>query len=94
MTTLSKFQNDFTNNIIGYSAIGIILSTCLGSVAIMTTLMHGHTLLQMLFVMITVVFCSMHNASILTVQKPQLIFKLLIASTVVNTLIIAGGLLL
>jgi len=48
----------------------------------------------MLFVMITVVFCSMHNASILTVQKPQLIFKLLIASTVVNTLIIAGGMLL
>ncbi|MAO43296.1 MULTISPECIES: hypothetical protein [Leeuwenhoekiella] len=94
MTTLSKFQNDFTNNIIGYSAIGIILSTCLGSVAIMTTLMHGHTLLQMFFVMITVVFCSMHNASILTVQKPQLIFKLLIASTVVNTLIIAGGMLL
>ena len=94
MTTLSKFQNDFTNNIIGYSAIGIILSTCLGSVAIMTTLMHGHTLLQIFFVMITVVFCSMHNASILTVQKPQLIFKLLIASTVVNTLIIAGGMLL
>ena len=94
MTTFSKLQNDFTHNIIGYSAIGIILSTCLGSVAIMTTLMHGHTLLQMVFVMRTVVFCSMHNASILTVQKPELIFKLLVASTLVNVLIIVGGVLL
>lgn len=94
MTTFSKLQNDFTHNIIGYSAIGIILSTCLGSVAIMTTLMHGHTLLQMVFVMLTVVFCSMHNASILTVQKPELIFKLLVASTLVNVLIIVGGVLL
>ena len=94
MTTFSKLQNDFTHNIIGYSAIGIILSTCLGSVAIMTTLMHGHTLLQMVFVMLTVVFCSMHNASILTVQNPELIFKLLVASTLVNVFIIVGGVLL
>ena len=55
MTTFSKIQNDFTHNIIGYSAIGIILSTCLGSAAVMTTLMHGHEMLQMLFVMFSVV---------------------------------------
>ena len=36
----------------------------------------------------------MHNASILTVQKPELIFKLLVASTLVNVLIIVGGVLL
>ena len=93
MTTFSKLQNDFTHNIIGYSAIGIILSTCLGSVAVMTTLMHGHHLTQMFFVMLSVVFCSLHNASILTVQKPELIFKLLVTSTIVNVLIIMGGLI-
>ena len=94
MTTFSKLQYDFTHNIIGYSAIGIILSTCLGSAAVMTTLMHGHDLVQMFFVMLSVVACSMHNASILTVQKPELIFKLLVFSTVLNVLIIIGGLII
>ena len=93
MTTFSKLQNDFTHNVIGYSAIGIILSTCLGSVAVMTTLMHGHTMLQMVVVMVSVILCTLHNAAILTVQKPQLIFKMLDLSTIVNTIIVMAGIL-
>ena len=92
MTTFSKFQNDFTHNIMGYSGLGIIISTCLGSVAVMITLMHGHTTFQMLAVMVSVILCSVYNAAIITIQKPKLIFNLLIASLVVNILIILLGL--
>lgn len=88
MTTFAKLEKDFVNNVMGYSALGIILSTCLGSVAIMTTLMHGHEFAQMSLVMLTVMVCSLHNAAILTVQKPKLILNLLIFSVIINTLLI------
>lgn len=94
MTAITKLQNDFTQNIMGYSALGIILSTCIGSIAVMTTLSFGNGLLPMFFVLLTVIICSLHNAAILTVQKPALIFKLLVTSILVNALIIIGSFLL
>jgi hypothetical protein len=94
MTAITKLQNDFTQNVMGYSAAGIILSTCLGSIAVMAALTHGNGLIPMLLVLTTISICSIHNAAILTLQKPALIFKLLIASVIINTLIIIGGFLL
>ena len=75
MNVFSKFHSDFTDNVLGYSALGIILSTCLGSAAVFSVLHFGHGMTQMLIVMLTVILCSTHNAAILTVQKPELIFK-------------------
>ena len=88
MTIYAKLNTDFTENVIGYSAIGIIASTCLGSIAVMTSLMHGNGLFSMFLVLITVVVCNIHNAAILTIQKTQLILDLLLMSIVVNSLII------
>ena len=87
MSAISKLERDFTQNVIGYSAIGIILSTCLGSFAVMQVLSHGNGHLQMTVVMLCVIMCTTYNAAILTVQKPKFIFKLLIASTIFNTLV-------
>ncbi len=92
MTTLAKFQKDYTQNIIGYSVIGMLASTCLGSVAVMASLMHGNGFLQMFLVFITVAICSAHNAAILTLQKPSLIYRLLIASVLINFAIMVFGL--
>lgn len=91
MTLYAKINADFTENYIGYSALAIIASTCLGSIAIMTTLMDGNGLLQMFFVFLTVVACSTHNAAILTVQKPKLVLDLLITSLVLNSVLIIGN---
>lgn len=93
MTTYTNLQQEFSKNSLGYSSLGIILSTCLGSIAIMTILMNGHGFLQMMMVFLTVTLCSIHNASIITVQKPSLIFNLLVLSTVANTLLIIANLL-
>jgi|GEM_PF-5400735 len=94
MTTLAKFEQDFTNNVIGYSALGIILSTCLGSFAIYGIFTAGSGALQMILTLLVVSLCSMHNAAILTVQKPKMILNLLILSTMVSSCIIAGSILL
>ena len=94
MNTYTNIRKDFVSNIGGYSALGIILSTCLGSIAVMQSLTFGNGFLPMLLVFLTVAICSAHNAAILTVQKPILIFRLLVASTLINVLIIVGSLII
>ncbi|WP_299315247.1 hypothetical protein [uncultured Aquimarina sp.] len=91
MTLYAKMNADFSENYIGYSALAIIASTCLGSVAIMSTLLAGNGFIPMLLVFLTVSVCSAHNAAILTVQKPKLVLDLLIVSLLVNSLIIIGN---
>ncbi|TDQ31079.1 hypothetical protein [Zeaxanthinibacter enoshimensis] len=88
----AKLQQDYTRNVIGYSALGIILSTCLGSIAILRLLMGGSGLLEVFLIALVVTVCSAHNLAILTVQKPALIFRLLLISTVVSMLIIIATL--
>ncbi len=88
MSTLyAKINTDWNQNFIGYSAIAIILSTCLGSMAVLTTMMQGNGLTQMIQIFIAVTACSAHNASILTVQKPSLVLKLLILSVIISILV-------
>jgi hypothetical protein len=94
MTLLANLEKDFTSNVMGYSAMGIILSTCLGSIAIMQTLSFGNGFFQMLIVLLCVMICSAHNAAILTVQNPKLIFKLLGASVLLNGIIIITSIIL
>lgn len=91
MTLYAKINSDFSENYLGYSALAIIASTCLGSIAIMTTLINGNSALQMFIVFLSVAVCSAHNAAILMVQKPKLVLDLLIASLIMNTLIIIGN---
>lgn len=93
MTLYNKLNADFTENFIGNTALAMIVSTCIGSIAVMFTLMNGHGLTQMAMVFATVVVCSLHNASILTLQKPRMVFNLLSLSIAVNTLLILGNLL-
>ncbi|ADF52241.1 MAG: hypothetical protein CMP12_00155 [Zunongwangia sp.] len=91
MTLYAKLNEEFSHNFLGYSALAMIVSTSLGGIAIMTTLMHGHAALQMFMVFISVAICSAHNASILTVQKPSVVFHLFTASVLINTLLIIGN---
>jgi len=77
----------------GYSSLGIVLSTCLGAIAILASLSMANGLFAMVLVLVSVIVCSIHNAAILTLQKPILIFRLLLTSVVVNVLIILGFLI-
>ncbi|WP_417886988.1 hypothetical protein [Zunongwangia sp.] len=88
MTVYTKINEEFSHNYLGYSALAMIVSTCLGGIAIMTTVMHGHQAMQMFFVFLSVAICSAHNASILTVQKAPVVLKLFISSVLINSLLI------
>ncbi len=91
MTLYAKLNQDFSKNYMANSVLGIILSTCIGSIAVMTSLMNGNGILEMILVFVSVATCSIHNASILTLQKAELVFKLLMISIFVNALIILGN---
>ncbi|MDO1500759.1 hypothetical protein Q2T40_11500 [Winogradskyella maritima] len=92
MTTLyQKIEREWTENFLGYTAMAIVLSTCIGSVAIMTSVMQGNGFFQMFQVFLVVCACSIHNASILTVQKPSVVLKLLIASVLTSFLVMTFG---
>ncbi|WP_350288343.1 hypothetical protein [uncultured Croceitalea sp.] len=94
MSTLyAKINTDWNENFIGYSALAIILSTCLGSMAVLLTMMQGNGVSQMIEIFVVVAACSAHNASILTVQKPALVLKLLVLSLTISILVMLANLL-
>ena len=92
ITLFAKINEDWSENFIGYSAIAIIVSTCLGSFAVMTSMMNGSGIVRMISVFLVVAACSIHNASILTLQKPKTVLNLLIASLIISATIIAANL--
>lgn len=88
MSTLYlKVSEDWNENFLGYSVIAIIASTCLGGLAVMTAMMNGGGISQFVMVFMIVAACSIHNASILTVQKPNTVLNLLIASLLISSIV-------
>lgn len=88
MITYDQLNEDYKENFFGMSSLGIIASTCVGSIAVMMSLASGNGLLEMILVFISVVVCCAHLVSFLSVQKPKLILKLLFLSLTVNMLLI------
>ena len=71
MSTLKiKIKEDWHSNFMSHAAFGIILSTCLGGVAVMTTLQQGLNLSSLFQLFLIVIVCNMFKASFLTAQKP------------------------
>lgn len=80
--------DDFEKLFLGYSALAIILSTCVGAAAAMAILMNGHDLVQMTQLFIAVAVCMVYMATVLAQLKPKYVFNSLVLSLVVNTVLI------
>lgn len=78
MKLYNNLLADFEEMPLGYSTIGIIASSCLGSVAAMLILMKGHGFLDMLQLFAVVSVCMGFNAVILAQFKPKIILNALI----------------
>lgn len=89
MKLYNILYKDFEDLYVGYSAIAVILSSCLGSAAALVILMNGHDLTQMLQLFLVVVVCMTYNASVLAQLKPKIVFNSLIISVLVSTVLIA-----
>lgn len=84
----SRLLKDFKEMYMAYIPLMIILSSCLGSVAAMVILMQDRSTAQVIELSLCVIVCMTFNASILAQMKAKIVFNLLIASLLINSIII------
>ena len=88
MKLYNTLYRDFEDLFVGYSAIAVILSSCIGSAAAMVILMNGHDFFQMSQLFLVVVVCLGYNSTVLAQLKPKIVFNALIISLAVSILLI------
>ncbi|RRO13907.1 hypothetical protein [Flavobacteriaceae bacterium 14752] len=71
--TLSK---DFRQLYMVNSILGIVVSSCLGSIAAMLILMQSITTLTIIHLTWIVIVCMVYNAAVLVHFKPKWVFRL------------------
>jgi len=88
MKLYNTLYKDFEELYVGYSAVAIILSSCLGSAAAMVILMNGHDFIQMFQLFLVVTVALGYNATVLAQMKPKFVFNSLIVSLLVSTILL------
>lgn len=88
MSFYQKQLSEFSRDYYAGATTGIIVSSCLGSIAAMYILINGHSLMEMIQLGIVVVVCMWYNASVLAQLKPKFVFNSLIVSLLVSTILI------
>lgn len=84
MKLYNTLYKDFEDLFVGYSALAVILSSCIGSAAALVILMNGHDVFQMVQLFLVVVVCMGYNATVLANLRPKIVFNALILSLVVS----------
>ena len=85
MTIYQKQLSEFTQDFYAGATTGVLVSSCLGSIAAMLILMNGHTAIDMIQLGLVVVVCMWYNASVLAQLKAKFVFNSLITSILLNT---------
>ena len=88
MRFYNTLYKDFEELYVGYSAVAIILSTCLGAAAAMVILMNGHDLVQMLQLFLVVAVCMIYMVTVLAQLRPKFVFNSLIVSLLVSAILL------
>jgi hypothetical protein len=84
-----KLEKDWKDHFMLYTAAAIIFCTCLGGMTVLSIFQNGSGVAQMIQIFAVVVLCNLVLASILTLQKPALVLKAVIASVAICSLISA-----
>lgn len=88
MTIYQKQLSDFHQDYFAGATTGILVSSCLGSVAAMLILMNGHAVIEMIQLGLVVVVCMWYNAAVLAQLKTKFVFNSLIVSLLVSAIFI------
>lgn len=88
MKLYNTLYKDFEELYVGYSAVAIILSTCLGAAAAMVILMNGHDLIQMFQLFVVVAVCMTYMVTVLAQLKPKFVFNTLILSLLISSVLL------
>lgn len=90
MKTLSvkELQFEFEHDYYMYVPLTIILNSCIGSIAALTVLAQGTSLISGIELTICVSLCMGYNAALLAGSNRKFAFWLLLVSLVANLLLI------
>lgn len=86
--SLKALQHEYEKDYYMYVPLTIILNSCIGSIAAMTILATGTTLFSGILLTICVSLCMGYNAVLLSGSYKKSSFWLLVASVVINVLMI------
>ncbi|HZH69957.1 MAG TPA: hypothetical protein VFD80_05870 [Flavobacteriaceae bacterium] len=93
MKVYQSTLKEFTEKFFVYMTLGVIASSCLGSVAAMLVLMSGTGTAEIVQMSLVVGVCMWYNASALAQLKPKLVFNSLLFSLMVSSLMVIFHLL-
>ena len=82
-----KVKTDWNENFMLYASVAIIACTCLGGITTYAIFQNGNGIAQMIQLLFVVVSCMGVLASILTVQKPKILFNAILLCLGACTLI-------
>lgn len=88
MRLYNALYKDFEDLFVGYSAVAIILTTCVGAAAAMVILMNGHDFLQMVQLFLVVAVSMTYLVTVLAQMKAKFVFNTLILSLLVSSILL------
>jgi len=89
MNIIEKLSNDFERFYMANSILGIIVSSCLGSIAAMMILADGNSIYHVIHLSWIVIVAMVYNAAVLISFKSKMVFFLQIISVLSSVLSIA-----
>ena len=87
MSTYENFYRQFEHGFFAATTLGVLAQSCIGGIAAMAVLENGNGLTQMIQLFLVVALSVSYNGSILSQQKPKVVFNLLLWSVGINLLI-------
>jgi len=87
MSTYEKYFNEFERMFFANCAITVLVQSCIGGIATMAVLMNGTGLTQMLQLFVVVILSIGFNGTILSQQKPKVIYNAFLLALTVNIML-------
>lgn len=89
MDIINRLSTDFERFYMANSILGIIVSSCLGSIAAMMVLADGNSVYHVIHLSWIVIVAMIYNASVLVGLKSKKVFLLQVISVLSSVLSIA-----
>jgi len=93
MNTYQNYVDSYARGYIGFNTIAVLFQSCFGSAAAMLVLKNGVSPAQMVQLFFVVILCMLFNVSVLSQQKPKIVFNLLLFNLFINTFILIANLI-
>ena len=87
MSLYNKYFGVFERGFIGFSTLGVLAQSCMGSIAAMSVLQNGTSLASMFQLFLVVVSCMAFNGAVLAQQKPKVVFNILLWSMLLSVVV-------